>query len=104
MRTLRVLAATAALALPAACTLALTCGISAASATTRFRSGTLHTELAGHVAANQGGIPSEVVPTGADITAAVVGALALLSLVFVVVTLIRRRITPSSTLIGAHRG
>ncbi len=93
MRLLRVLTSRVALALTGACALALFAGASCASATTRLRSGGLHDRLVSHVTTGQNAVASNPALTGANITAAIVGALALLSLAFVVVTLIRRRIT-----------
>ncbi len=95
MRSLRTLASRVAPALTGACALALAlvAGTSCASASTRLRSGGLHDQLASHVTTGRTGVPSDLALTGANITAAVVGALALLSLAFLIVTLIRRRIT-----------
>jgi hypothetical protein len=53
----------------------------------------LHTQLVSHVTTGQTAVPPELSLTAVNITATVVGTLALLSLAFVVVTLIRRRIT-----------
>jgi hypothetical protein len=101
MRLLRVLASTVALALTGACacacafalSLALVAGSASASGTTWLRSGSLHTQLASHVTTGQTAVPPELSLTAVNITATVVGTLALLSLAFVVVTLIGRRIT-----------
>jgi hypothetical protein len=93
MRLLRVLASRVTPALTGASAVALFAGTRCAAAATRLRSGGLHDRLASHVTTGQTGVRSDLALTGANITAAVVGALALLSLAFVVVTLIRRRIT-----------
>lgn len=100
MRSFRVLASTVAVALSGALAFALgvalvfATGSASASDTTRLRSGSLHTQLVSHVTTGQTAVPPELSLTAVNITATVVGALALLSLAFVVVTLIRRRITP----------
>ncbi len=93
MRQVRALAATVGLAVVAGCALGLILGTTVASATTRLRSGTLHSQLASHVPAGAGAAPPDLALTGANVTAAVVGTMALLALAFIVVTLIRRRIT-----------
>jgi hypothetical protein len=75
----------------------LTAGSAVASASTRMRSGTLHAQLVSHVSAATGanavssGLPLE----GSAVTAAIVGVLALCAFAFLVVTLIRRRVTVS---------
>jgi hypothetical protein len=65
----------------------------AASATTRLRSGTVHAQLASHVSSAAGTTSSGLVVSGANVMGIVVGTLALLALAYIVVTLIRRRIT-----------
>jgi hypothetical protein len=69
----------------------ITAGSGVASATTRLRSGTLHAQLVSHVNA----VPAGISLKGTGVMAAVVGVLALFALAFLVVTLIRRRITPA---------
>jgi hypothetical protein len=75
----------------------LTAGSAVASASTRLRSGTLHAQLVSHVSAATGsnavssGLPLE----GSAVMAAIVGVLALCAFAFLVVTLIRRRVTVS---------
>ncbi len=93
MRWLRVLASTIGLGLVTACALASFTGATAASATARLRSGNLHAQLVSHVAPGPTSVTAGLSLTAANVTATVVGALALLSLAFVIVTLIRRRIT-----------
>jgi hypothetical protein len=75
-------------------TLAVVAGTSVASAATRYRSGSVRSQLAStsHLAtsgAASGGLPL----TGPTVMASVVGLMALLAMVFIVVTFIRRRIT-----------
>ncbi len=91
------------LAVTGTCALALVAGawsaasvasVGATSTSSRLRSGTLHAQFASHMATGRTAVPSGLALTGANITATVVGTLALLSLAFVVVTLIRRRSTP----------
>ncbi len=64
-----------------------------ASAATRFHSGSVRTTLASHIATNASNAASGPVLTGPNVMASVVGAMALLALGFLVVTLIRRRTT-----------
>jgi hypothetical protein len=93
MRWLRILASTIGPGLVVACALAVSTGPVGASATTRLRSGHLHAQFAGHLAPASSPVTAGLSLTGANVTATIVGALALLALAFVVVTLIRRRIT-----------
>lgn len=93
MRQVRAFASTIGLAVAGGCALALVLGADTASATTRLRSGSLHSQLVSHVPAGAGAAPPDLALTGANVTAAIVGVLALVSLAFLVVTLIRRRIT-----------
>jgi hypothetical protein len=70
-------------------------GSAVASAATRLRSGAVHAQLASHVTAGANTVPASLGLKGTGVMAAVVGVLALFALAFVVVTLIRRRVTPS---------
>ncbi len=87
------LAAMVAAAAVGALVWSVTAGSALASATTRLRSGTLHAQLVSHVAAGANTVPTRVPLTGSGVMAAMVGALALFALAFLVVTLIRRRVT-----------
>jgi hypothetical protein len=69
-------------------------GGSVASASTRTRSGVVHAQLASHVTGSAGTLSSGLAVRGSGIMAAVVAVLAVSSLAFLVVTFIRRRITP----------
>ena len=91
VRQLGVLAAAATLGV----LLSVTTGSAIASATTRLRSGAVHAQLASHVTAGANTVPASLGLKGTGVMAAVVGVLALFALAFVVVTLIRRRVTPS---------
>jgi hypothetical protein len=73
----------------------LTAGSAVASASTRLRSGILHTQLVSHVSAGTGAnaVSSGLTLKGSSVIAAIVGVLALLAFAFLVVTLIRRRVT-----------
>jgi hypothetical protein len=71
----------------------ITAGSAVASATTRLRSGTLHAQLVSHVSAGANAVPAGISLKGTGVMAGVVGVLALCALAFLVVTLIRRRIT-----------
>jgi hypothetical protein len=75
----------------------VTAGSAVASASTRLRSGTLHTQLVSHVSAGAGtganAISSGLPLKGSAVISAIVGVLALCALAFLVVTLIRRRVT-----------
>jgi hypothetical protein len=73
----------------------VTAGSAVASAATRLRSGTVHTQLASHVTAGANTVPASLGLKGTGVMAAVVGVLALFALAFVIVTLIRRRVTAS---------
>lgn len=70
-------------------------GSTAASAATRLRSGTVHAQLASHLTRVVNAVPAGLQIQGSNVMAAVVAALALFALAFVVVTLIRRRSTVS---------
>ena len=72
-----------------------TAGSSVASASTRLRSGTLHAQLVSHVSAGDGAnaVSSGLTLEGSAVMAAIVGVLALCAFAFLVVTLIRRRVT-----------
>jgi hypothetical protein len=73
----------------------LTAGSAVASASTRLRSGTLHAQLVSHVSAGSGtnAVSSGLALKGSAVMAAIVGVLALCAFAFLVVTLIRRRVT-----------
>jgi hypothetical protein len=71
----------------------VTAGSALASAATRLRSGALHAQLVSHVSAGANTAPAGVALSGSGVMAAIVGALALFALAFLVVTLIRRRVT-----------
>ncbi len=73
----------------------VTAGSAVASAATRLRSGTVHAQLASHVTAGANTVPASLGLKGTGVMAAVVGVLALFALAFVIVTLIRRRVTPA---------
>ena len=70
-----------------------TAGTAVASASTRLRSGAVRAQLVSHVSSAGASSGSGIVPNGANAMAAVVGLMALLALVFLVVTFIRRRIS-----------
>ncbi len=69
-------------------------GTVAASATTRLRSGSLHAQLVSRV--TPAGNTSSSHLLGSGVMAGIVGCLAVLALAFLVVTLIRRRVTAPS--------
>jgi hypothetical protein len=75
----------------------LTAGCAVASASTRLRSGTLHAQLVSHVSGGAGtganAVSSGLALRGSAVMAAIVGVLALCAFAFLVVTLIRRRVT-----------
>lgn len=73
--------------------LAVVAGTTAASAATRYRSGSVRTQLVdtNHVTSNAASASLGL--TGPDVMAAIVGLMALLAFVFIVVTFIRRRVT-----------
>lgn len=75
----------------------LTAGSAVASASTRLRSGTLHAQLVSHVSGGTGAgantVSSGLALKGSAVMAAIVGVLALCAFAFLVVTLIRRRVT-----------
>jgi hypothetical protein len=66
----------------------LTVGTAVASAASRLRSGS-HGQAVSHLSNPD---PSGLVLRGANVTAGIVGVLAVLALLFLVVTLIRRRV------------
>jgi hypothetical protein len=70
-----------------------TAGSAVASAATRWRSGAVHAQLASHVSTGTNTVPAGLQIQGTGVMAAVVGALALFALAFLIVTLIRRRVT-----------
>ncbi len=72
-------------------TLAFTAGTTVAGAATRFRSGSVRNQLAEttHTANGAGSLGL----TGPSVMASVVGLMAVLALVFLVVTFVRRRVT-----------
>ena len=63
---------------------------SSASASARLRSGVLHAQLASHLSGTSTA-SSDTVLTSSDIMAAIVGLLAVLALLFMIVTIIRRQ-------------
>ena len=73
----------------------LTAGSAVASASTRLRSGILHTQLVSHVSAGTGAnaVSSGLTLKGSSVIAAIVAVLALLAFAFLLVTLIRRRVS-----------
>ena len=88
-----VLGSTLSTATLAALLWSLTTGSAAAAAATRLRSGTVHAQLASHITRVVNPVPAGLQVQGTGVMAAVVAGLALLALAFVVVTLVRRRIT-----------
>jgi hypothetical protein len=92
---IRALAAMMGTAILGSATLLVTAGASVASASTRLRSGTLHAQLVSHVSSGSGTNPVAAGLTlkGSGVMAAVVAALAVFALAFLVVTFIRRRVT-----------
>jgi hypothetical protein len=75
----------------------VTASSAVASASTRLRSGNLHAQLVSHVSASTGAnaLSSGLPLKGSAVMAAIVGVLALCAFAFLVVTLIRRRVTVS---------
>jgi hypothetical protein len=73
----------------------VTAGSAVASASTRLRSGILHSQLVSHVSTGTGAnaVSSGLTLQGSAVMAAIVGVLALCAFAFLVVTLIRRRVT-----------
>ncbi len=71
----------------------LTAGSALASAATRLRSGTVHAQLVSHVTTGANAVSAGLPLKGSGVIAAIVGALAVFALAFLVVTFIRRRIT-----------
>jgi hypothetical protein len=73
----------------------LAAGSAVASASTRLRSGILHAQLVSHVSAGAGAnaVSSGLTLKGSAVMATIVGVLALCAFAFLVVTLIRRRVT-----------
>jgi hypothetical protein len=93
---IRALAAMMGTAILGSVTWLVTAGASVASAGTRLRSGTLHAQLVSHVASGtsgSNGVASGLTLRGSGVMAAVVAALAVFALAFLVVTFIRRRVT-----------
>ncbi len=88
MRQFRVLAAMAGVATTGILAWSVTVGAAGASGAARLRSGTLHAQLVSHVAPT-----SSSLLTGSDIMADIVGSLAVVAFAFVIVTLVRRRVT-----------
>jgi hypothetical protein len=82
------------LATASAMTLAITAGTTVAGAATRFRSGGVRTQLIDttHPAGN-GAAAGTLGLTGPNVMASIVGLMAVLAIVFLVVTFIRRRVT-----------
>jgi hypothetical protein len=95
VRQLRFLTAMVGMAATGAVAWSVTVGVVAASASTRLRSGNLHAQLVSHVAP-AGNTSSSQLLADSDVIAGIVASLAVLALAFVIVTLIRRRITPPS--------
>jgi hypothetical protein len=93
MRQLRVFAAMAGSATVGALMWLVTAGSTLASATTRLRSGSLHAQLVSHVTPGTNSVSSSLGLHGTDVMAAIVGAMAVLSVAFLIVTFIRRRVT-----------
>ena len=95
VRQLRVLILATAVAAATVGTLiwSVTAGSALASASTRLRSGTLHAQLVSHVTPGANTVQGGMALTGSGVMAAVVGALALFAVAFLLVTLIRRRVT-----------
>ena len=92
MRQLRVRAAMVGVAAATTWTWTVALCSAAASASTRLRSGSLHAQLASRVTPAGGTTPAGLL-AGSDVMAGVVGALAVLSLAYLIVTFIRRRAT-----------
>jgi hypothetical protein len=69
-----------------------TAGSAMATAATRFRSGGVRGRLVSHVSPVGPGARSGLVPTGADAMAMVVAVMAAVALIFLIVTLVRRRV------------
>ena len=92
MRHFRFLAAAVGVAATGTLAWSVALGAAAASAASRLRSGSLHAQLVSHVAP-AGNTSSSHLLVGSGVMAGIVGSLAVLALAFLVVTLIRRRIT-----------
>jgi hypothetical protein len=90
---LQLWAATVGSAALAAMVWSVTAGSAAASASTRLRSGAVHAQLASHVTGGANAVSSSLTLKGSAVMAAIVGALAVFALTFLVVTFIRRRVT-----------
>lgn len=93
MRHLRKLATTFSAVTVCAVTWMAMAGTDVASASTRYRSGTIHAQLldsSSRIALN-GGVRSGIY-TGSDVMAGFVALLAVLAVLFLVVTLSRRRV------------
>jgi hypothetical protein len=65
----------------------------AAGASTRIRSGSLHAQLVSHVSTGANALSPGLAGGGSDVMAVVVGAMAVSALAFLIVTFIRRRVT-----------
>ncbi len=63
------------------------------STSTRLRSGSLHAQLVSHVSSGANALSPSAALEGSDVMAAIVATLAVLAVVFLIVTFIRRRIT-----------
>ena len=97
MQRLRNTTAVVGLATSMALTWILTEGASLASATTRYRSGAVRTQLASHLSQGVGApAPGGLVSTGATVMAGIVALLAVAALAFMVVTFIRRRVVSTA--------
>jgi hypothetical protein len=94
-RRVRVIAAMGGMAAVGAVAWLLTAGSAVASATTRLRSGNLHAQLVSHVSPGASPVSSGLGLRGSDVMAAVVATMALLAVVFLIVTFIRRRVAAS---------
>ena len=92
-RNLRKLATTFSVVTVCAVTLMAMAGTDLASASTRYRSGTIHAQLLDSSSriALSGGVRSGIY-TGSDVMASFVALLAILAVLFLVVTLFRRRV------------
>ncbi len=93
MGRLVVLAAMVGTAAVGAVAWSLTAGSALASAASRLRSGTVHAQLVSHVTTGGNAVSSGLPLKGSGVIAAIVCALAVFALAFLVVTFIRRRIT-----------
>jgi hypothetical protein len=71
----------------------VTAGAGVASAGTRLRSGTVHAQVASHVATGANAVSSGLTQRASEVMAIIVGVQAVLALTFLVVTFIRGRMT-----------